>query len=538
MAINLLGNYNIANNAYNSLTNEGNVGANSASSGVTSTAVINNSEILKYLRELLPGQTLDGKLISQDGESLQLLLKNNTLLNTTLDSNTLLSVGQNMTFEVKGNNNGQLVLRPLNTNTAMDSTAMKALESASVNVNDETIKMVNSLMKEGMSISKEMLQTINREINMFPDADIEDIVLLHKFDLPVTESNIEQMHLFNNNNQWMNANIENMSEDMMEALKNMADDPETLAAFADKLESLFEDENIAGAQSESGMSDASLQPEGKIIQEQIHLTDAGNMSNKEAGVKENAAKVSESGIESVPKDDADALKKDNVFDFIRNLTPEKLSRKETFELIKNGLGEAISNKMLMEPEQVADKETVKNYYDKILNIARELEGFMAQNDKADSSLSKDMSGLKNNIDFMNQINELYNYVQLPLKMSGNMTKGDLYVYSRKAKKGERQADEPLTALLHLSMDYLGNMDIFLKLKQDKLTTDFSLEKEEMIDFIASHIDELNARLIAKGYNVETNVKQLEDTERTVIDTIKSESPQITLLSTQSFDARA
>ena len=89
------------------------------------------------------------------------------------------------------------------------------------------------------------------------------------------------------------------------------------------------------------------------------------------------------------------------------------------------------------------------------------------------------------------------------------------------------------------METLGNMDIFLKLEDGKLSTRFCLEKEEMIDFIGQHIDELNRRLEGKGYKVNTTVQKLdEDGGRNVIDTISSQIGQITMLSSQSFDARA
>ncbi len=66
---------------------------------------------------------------------------------------------------------------------------------------------------------------------------------------------------------------------------------------------------------------------------------------------------------------------------------------------------------------------------------------------------------------MNQINEMYHYVQLPLKMNQEGANGDLYVYKRKQQKtGE---DGKLTALLHLSMPVLGNMDVFLSLENQK-----------------------------------------------------------------------
>jgi len=259
------------------------------------------------------------------------------------------------------------------------------------------------------------------------------------------------------------------------------------------------------------------------------------------GDKADSAKLSQNSdgkIIVTDNQNETVTKEDSIFDLLRKIKPEDLKNGNNTALIKKSLTEMLNNKFLMEPEKVADKEYVKSYYEKVSETTKELELFLSQNQKGESALAKDMSGIRNNIDFMNQINELYNYVQLPLKMAGSQAQGDLYVYSKKHSKGERQADEPLTALLHLSMETLGNMDIFLKLDQGKLATDFSLEKEEMIDFIEAHIDELNVRLVDKGYDVTTKVGKMTDDKKTVIDNIRNESPQITVIGNQSFDARA
>ena len=98
--VNWLGNLNVNNNSYSSALGE--------SAGVIDSAQISDAnKALEQLKALMPGQTLDGQLVSQDGKALQLLIGNNTLLNTTLDSQTNLSLGQNISFEVKSNNNGR-----------------------------------------------------------------------------------------------------------------------------------------------------------------------------------------------------------------------------------------------------------------------------------------------------------------------------------------------------------------------------------------------------------------------------------------------
>lgn len=496
--VNLFDNLNLSNSNYSAPLGEG---------AAVNVQISDNNQVLSTLKALMPGQTLEGQLVSQDGKALQLLIGNNTLLNTTLDAQANLSLGQNISFEVKSNNGGQLVLRPLHTNLGNEATAVKALESASVKVSEETIRMVDGLMKEGMPINRETLQSMNRDMNLYPDADINDLIMLHKMDMPVNENNISQMHLYNNNNQWMMENVDNMSQDIMELLASS--DEETYMTLVDKLENVFSDKNATDV-----VLNANEQGKVIIAEEQIVTGDNENAS---------LAKLNDSK---------------NVFDLLKSLSPDKISDKDTAAVIKKHIGEVISDKFLMEPEKVADKEYVKNYYEKILDNIKDIEQFLGQSGKSDTSLAKSMSGMKNNINFMNQMNELYNYVQLPLKMAGGQAQGDLYVYAKKHGQNQKSESEPLTALLHLSMEYLGNMDIFLKLSEGKLNTDFSLEKEEMIDFIEAHIDELNRRLIDKGYNVSTKVGKLDDNTKNVIDEIRSESPSVSILSNQSFDARA
>ena len=518
MAINLLGNFNINNNSFNTSPGESVDGKIAQQ-----LQQINNNQLLSQIRSLLPGQTLEGQLVEQDGKAVQLLLNNNLLLNTTLDSGANLKTGQNISFEVKSNKDGQLVLRPLHMNVSNEATAVKALESASVKVSEETIKMVDSLMKEGMHINKETLQSMNRDINLFPQANIDDIVMLHKLNLPVNESNIEQMHLYNNNNQWMLQNVNNMSNDIVSLLEESSNQPDALKELVQELENVFgndEKSSEEAVNTEKSLNNSLIQQnasdEQEIIDKEVQSSDKNAISK--SGDTEISAK--------------------NVFDILKQATPEKLKNPEYAAKVKDALTDVISTKLLMEPEKVADKEYVKNYYDKVRDVTQQLEQLLAQNGKADTAFAKDVTQIKSNVDFMNQINELYNYVQLPLKMAGGQANGDLYVYAKKRSSHGDDSDEPLTALLHLSMEALGNMDIFLKLQNEKLSTKFCLEREELIDFVESHIDELNERLIEKGYNIDTSVGKLEDKERTVIDNIKNESPQVTILSTQTFDARA
>lgn len=480
MAINLLGNVNLNNSGdiSNTLMN----GSISAAKQAANEASL---KILSSINDMLPGQIIEGKLLESDGNAAKLLLNNNLILNTQIQSGANLNVGQTFSFEIQTNNGNMLALRPLHTNVSNEATAVKALEAASVKVSEETIKMVDTLMKEGMPINKEMLNNINRDLNTFPNSDVESIVLLNKLNMPVTQENIDQMTMYNNNNRWMMESVDNMASDLSKVIiDNLGQKGFDSEGFLDSLKDML-------------------------------------------------SKTGDSSDESVNK----AME---LFDKLKNISTDKLNRPNIMNHIKRDLSTILSDKLLLKPEDVADKQNVKQYYSKTFELARELEQLLNGNLKGDSadSLQKSLHQIRDNMNFINDMNEMFNYVQLPLKMADSQANGDLYVYRRNNGKSFSGEEESLTALLHLSMETLGNMDIFLKLEQEKLSTKFCLEKEEMIDFIESHIEELNVKLIKKGYNIDTSVGKLEGNESNVIDLINGKKEDVMILSTQTFDARA
>lgn len=479
-------------------------------------------QILGELSDIMPGTTLTGQLVGKDGTSLSLLLQNNVSLNTSLESDANIMTGQILNFEVTGNDKGHLTVRPLHTNMANEETITRALDNAGIRINNATIDMVDGLMREGMPINKETLMQYNRYINTYPQADIKDIIMLNKMNIPLNQDNVEQMHLYNNNNQWMMDNLSEFTDNLTECLAQIADEtPEKFHEFVNELKNILGVPNENDAQ--TNIIDNSKMPDAEEKTITANRENTMQTGNKDAS-------------DTVIRDNTDDKNQKDIFEILKNIEPAKLKNTKVLQHIRNDMNEVLSKALLMEPKETADKEYVSRYYERIHEMTKNIEQLLNNNNKADSSLAKDVSNIKNNVNFMNQINEMYNYVQLPLKMADQHANGELYVYTK--KKNKQNQDEPLTALLHLSMEYLGNMDIFLKLDNGKLSTKFCLEKEENIDFIESHIDELNKRLVDKGYNSEIKVSQMDNSRDNVIDTIRNEKNGVLILSEKGFDARA
>lgn len=562
MAINLLNNSigNIHNG--NGSIQTGNAGGTSALMRQAAAA------ILKETAGLSAGDTIQGQLVSKDGSSIELLLGNNARLTTMLEQDMNLSLGQLLSFEVKSNQGGQLTLRPLFANMSNSSTIMSALDAAGIAANDTTIEMVDTLMQNGMPVNKELLNTINRELSMYPDADVSDIIMLHKMDIPVNEGNVRQMHLYNNNNQWMMESVSDSASELTglltDALLKGGEDAQNIMAGLKQLlppmDVQAEDIAHTGADGELSQSltgGVGPNTEGGVSTAIAADSDVSQMTDiskgaldAQAATDKPAQNIGAGNADSAMTDakaadgsadtnaDGRVINKFNVFDKLSELKPEELNKPEIKAQIKNAVTELLKDNMLMKPEDIKEDKFVQKYYERTMNLADGLEKLMQQNGKSDADFTRSMTNMKENTTFMNHINDMYNYVQLPLKMNEAQANGDLYVYARKKGRSGEGEDGRLTALLHLSMEHLGNMDIFLTLTEgQKLNTKFTLEKEEMIDFIASHIDELNARLEKKGYNVGTVVTHKDGPDKTVIENITGDENNI-LLSTQSFDARA
>lgn len=213
----------------------------------------------------------------------------------------------------------------------------------------------------------------------------------------------------------------------------------------------------------------------------------------------------------------------------------KLFSSDTFtEVLKNN----IASQWTIGPGDVSDKENVKNLYDRLNSQVKQMTQILQSHVGENSSAFQSSQNLSQNIDFMNQLNQMYAYVQLPLKMSGNDAHGDLYVYSN--KKHMASEDGSVSALLHLDMNNLGPLDVYVRMTDRKVNTNFYMADESCIDLIAAHIDELTMRLNKRGYTMSYQVLPADDmtSENQAVDELLQKGDKMTLLSSSSFDARA
>lgn len=233
---------------------------------------------------------------------------------------------------------------------------------------------------------------------------------------------------------------------------------------------------------------------------------------------------------------------ENSAETVRKTITEKLTGLLKSDGFSKLLKDAVKSQMLIKPEDVAQNGKIDELYSRIQKTSAKISQLMESIGRADTATAQSAAALTDNVNFINQLNEFVNYVQIPLKMAGEDANGELYVYTN--KKNLANNDGNYSALLHLDMEHLGPMDIYVTMRDHtKVSTNFYLQSEDLLDFMEAHIDMLTKRLAEKGYDTSMRVTKKEKgepirpiTDEFTKDEARADAP--VMISKMRFDVRA
>lgn len=226
----------------------------------------------------------------------------------------------------------------------------------------------------------------------------------------------------------------------------------------------------------------------------------------------------------------DALKQNQEYGFA-GMT-KLFGSKEFAAILKN----RAEKQWLLEPEQLREASKVSDLYERLDHQMKQMENVMKAAGVTQNSFVQTAADIRSNVEFMNQINQVYTYVQLPLKLSGQNASGDLYVYTNKKNLNDPEAE--LTAFLHLDLDNLGSTDVSIRMKDKNVKTNFYIADDASYDLIEKHLPVLEKRLAQKGYRCSITMSKEEKKVEFVEDFLQRDMPQAGTLHRYSFDVRA
>lgn len=196
----------------------------------------------------------------------------------------------------------------------------------------------------------------------------------------------------------------------------------------------------------------------------------------------------------------------------------------------------IEKQWLLQPEELKQEHKVSGLYERLEQQLSQMEEAVRATGSTQNTFLQTASQIHGNLEFMNQMNQIYHYVQLPLKMSGQNASGELYVYAN--RKNLRDPDAELTAFLHLDMEQLGSTDVSVRMQNRSVRTNFYLEDDASYDLVEKHLEVLNKRLKSKGYQSSITVTHEKKDISFKENIVKKGKATVGSLHRYSFDVRA
>lgn len=203
---------------------------------------------------------------------------------------------------------------------------------------------------------------------------------------------------------------------------------------------------------------------------------------------------------------------------------------------KSLLRNVMEQQWLIQPEALKQEKKISQLYEKLEQQMRQVEDALKEAGVTKTRFPETAAEVRGNIEFMNQLNQAYTYVQVPLKLSGQNANGELYVYTN--KKNLRDPDAELSAFLHLDLEHLGSTDVSVKMQHRNVKTNFYMADDASYDLVEKYLPILEQKMKDKGYQCTITMTKEEKKVSFGDDFLRKDMPQMGTLHRYSFDVRA
>ena len=541
----------------------------------TQTAVSDSSgvksveQLVSTIREMAAGTIFEGTINEIQNGQVLLGLSNGEQISARMDGQVALMKGQSMFFQVKTNDGTTVAIRPFMVDGQSGNlTLYDALKAAGLPADSKNLNMVNGMMQEQLPIDKGHLGDMARLVQKYPNADLRTIIQMTKLNLPVTEENLSQFE----NYRMDERNIQAKMEQIIEQLPEVMDHPNAATGqLADKSARILmviagngmqeteaktpDLQDPAQTQTTTAQQTAAQQEyiseplvSRDVLQKLIpqlenigmDCTEFQNMLERKLEVANPEGVNPETASADTGMPDTDFLRQ--LAEFLKTPDTQSAISKKALQTLLSGrelqgiLKETLESQWELRPQDLTKEHSVRQLYERLDRQMQQLEEVVKAQGNTRSGLEQTVADIRANVNFMDQLNQVYHYVQLPLRMSGQRANGELYVYTN--KKALQEADQEITAFLHLDMEHLGSTDVSLRLWQKEITTNFYIEDDLSYAVLCEHLPELEKRLEEKGYTCNLKVTNEPKKMDFVDDFLKKDQPPTGKLRRYSFDMRA
>ena len=494
------------------------------------------------LKDLLIGDVFSGEILDITNHDVQILLgESGEKLSATMQQALELNIGDKLLFQVKEKNDNRLVIRPVANNEVSMDLVNKSLSAAGFSATDKNIAIVKELIAGGQPIDRSSILNLIKLTSEFGNENIDKLVNMTKNGIEINSENLEQYDKYMNSNHQLTEGISEIATEVGEIISKDIYSGGIIEGL-ENMKDLFT--GLAFAVGENNEVTESLVREDVDNEIEKTVTNQENAAGSSVNINKEAAQISESNAEIRTKAPENKVINSENSEHIGYMEKagEMLDKADTFTKLSEAVKDIIKHNIdekevleLLKPEKIAGK--VKRIFEKELfvdvkeleennnNIKEELNRIYEKLDKiADSikdsnigakneSIADAARNIKNNLTFLNELNNIEAFVQIPIKLSSGEANGELYVFNRKRKKP--QNDNMLTAFLHLDLEHLGVTEVNITMENytsenPAVTTKFTLADEAGMKIVEEHLGELTERLRKLGYRVNVSVEANEE----------------------------
>lgn len=567
---------------------------NSVANGEPMTGAKGVEKLVSSLNEMSKGMIFEGTVSSVRGNQVKLALSNGQQILARLAGKFSFEQGQSVFFQVKNNDGGTIEIKPYTVDgEGANLTLMDALKAAGLSVDGINLSMVNKMMEEHMPIDKTSLNQMYQLVQDNKDINVTTLVELKRLGIEINQVNAAQFENYANDKQAITIAMDSLIDELPNALsaedlsmyKLVTQARDILNIVTEGLpeEAFISSEASDMSQYETIMRDNQSAP---VVKKHFNIAELFESLNSVSGesqdihttqkinntpatdtilLQENETKsntigflLSDKQIEelneqvrmllpnlqenniSLYSEDSSVVGILNDINSMLENTPanaDTLRHLFSGEAFKLMLKEALEQQWMIKPGDLEkNPKKLDGLYDKIEKQITNMEIILKTSGVVNPKAEALADNIRGNIEFMNQINEAYTYVQVPLKMNEKNASGQLYVYTN--KKSMSNPDKELSAFLHLDLEHLGGTDVSIKMLHRKVTTNFYLDSDESYVLVKQFLPVLEKRLQDKGYNCELNVNSGSKQMNFVAGFLKKDLPPTGQVHRYSFDIRA
>lgn len=541
---------------------------------------------------LKEGEVFRGEILDIVGDKVTISLEDQAKLMARLQAGVELGVGDQLLFSVKENTANQVVIKPVfdSLYSAQTQVLEKALDLAGLSPTEKNFTVAKELMDAGMPVDKSSMVTILSQSMRFEGTSLQTLVSMNKMQIPVTAENITQFGRYENLQHSLTGDIAATAESVADFASAFPQgtDGQTMLQIAGTISELFapQTESMDAEQGQSAIAnmtenmtdtaesdiphdmasdteDAAHIMKNTMTSGQPAITETVTGTNDRimnkmiaSFVGKEETNLSEEQFQTIAKALTQAgVPETEVSRLFQNASSEgnlfqnMLHTLQTGSLpdaalqnlfqdasLKDLMSEIVKKAFSVDPKKMKDPKEIDDLYETILKNTKSFEDAVASHGGNTKGFQQSFQNMRQNMQFMEQLNHQMIYAQMPVRLSNKQTNSELYVYADKRKL--QQKKDGISVMLHLDMDHLGATDVKVTLTGSNVHARFYLNDQDSVDIVADNMNTLAKQLADRGFSLTNEVvkRQPQESINKVVDEVIDENAEKSIRR-YTFDAR-